>query len=149
VSLYPTVGKFVADKFLLGVTADLGYRNSKREGFYDSSVRQITYGAVPFARYYIAGADKHQLFGQLNAGMVWLNRKLDSSFEPGGSYTTNYGILGLALGYNYFLTPGAALEATAGYNRNGVDGRSNGTFNIRAGLAIFLPSRQAAVVPTE
>lgn len=148
VSLYPTVGKFVADKFLLGVTADLGYSNSKREGFYDSSTRQITYGAVPFARYYVAGADKHRLFGQLNAGLVWLNTKNDGAFGS-GSRTSRYGTAGLAVGYNYFLTPGAALEATAGYNRSGVEGNSNGVFSIRAGLAIFLPSQQAASVPTE
>jgi hypothetical protein len=130
------------------ITADLGYSNSKSNAYYDSSIRSIRYGAVPFARYYIAGADKHQFFGQLNAGLVWFNRKDKGSFGSGSS-TTNYGIVGLALGYNYFLTPGAALEATAGYNRNGVNGNSNGTFDIRAGLAIFLPSRQAATAPSE
>jgi len=149
VSLYPTAGKFVADKFLLGVTANLGYNRSESTGYYDSSVRTIVYGAVPFARYYFAGVDKHRFFGQLNAGLVWLNTKEQGAFGTGGSYTRSYGIVGLALAYNYFLTPGAALEATAGYNRNGVSGQSNGTFNIRAGLAIFLPSRQAATVPTE
>lgn len=150
VSLYPTVGKFVTDKFLLGLTADLGYSRSKRGGYYASSLRLISYGAVPFARYYFAGADKHRFFGQLNAGLVWLTTKSEGSFGTGGTNTSRYGTAGAALGYNYFLTPGVALEATAGYNRNGINTQSfSGTFDIRAGLAIFLPSRQAAVVPAE
>ena len=144
VSLYPTVGKFVADRLLLGLTANLGY-NSSEPGF-DSYARTITYGAVPFARYYFAGMDKHRFFGQLNAGIIWQNRKYKGPFGSGESYTTNYSTVGAALGYNYFLTPGAALEVTAGYNKNRF---YNGTFDIRAGLAIFLPSRQAAVTPSE
>jgi hypothetical protein len=150
VSLYPTAGKFVTDKLLLGLTANLGYNSA--EPSIDTYVRTISYGAVPFARYYFEGTDKHRFFGQLNAGLIWRNSKLKGpyGYGTGKSYTTLYGTGGVALGYNYSLTPGAALEATAGYNRNGSSNQFYiGTLDIRAGFAIFLPTRQAALVPTE
>jgi outer membrane protein len=145
--LNPSAGVFVTDNLLLGSGLQVGYRRTKSNGNSSNYTnRTISYGISPFARYYFSGAATHRFFGQVSGGVARYNqrRESDDYVSPGGVSRDNstYFTYGGALGYNYFLTPGAALEVTAGYNRFGFDERStNGSFNIQAGVAVFLPSK--------
>lgn len=140
---------FVADNFLLGATLPVGYSSYKPGNLSgDYSTRLLQYGISPFARYYIPGTSPHRFFGQLNAGIigqtVWAPNYYDGSRD---NTTNSYLTYGAAIGYNYFLTPGAALEVSAGYSRNdGNLGPAAGALDVRAGFSIFLPSKGTKAV---
>ncbi|UOQ66575.1 outer membrane beta-barrel protein [Hymenobacter volaticus] len=148
-ALLPSAGVFVADNLLVGTGIQLSYlrNNSKPKGATEDNIsRHIQYGLSPSVRYYFAGTNPHRFFGQLSGGIAWSNQyqKYQVNSETISSSTTShYATASAALGYNYFLTPGAALEVTAGYTRNGI-GESDfnyGQVVVSAGFAIFLPSK--------
>ena len=152
VSLFPSVGVFVANNFLLGANLELGYSSIKSgnsSGDYSSHVLQ--YGVSPFARYYLPSTSAHRFFGQVGAGVLGQTAWYPNYYDGERQSSTNFaGSLGVAVGYNYFLTPGAALEVVAGYgynsNRNAF---SSGALNVRAGFSIFLPSKGTAAPVAE
>lgn len=157
VALYPTAGVFVANNVLLGAALGIAHERYKIKnvsGFTGYSAWE--YGLTPFVRLYLPGAGAHRFFGQLQAGVSRYTYR-ENLYRPsiGGPNdvrsTDTYGMAAAALGYNYFLTPGAALEVTAGYTRNFTDtyNVSKGEFNIRAGFSVFLSSKQAASVPAQ
>lgn len=144
-SLTPSAGVFVADNLLLGSSLPLLYnRSNSKNGSGETINRTISYGLAPYVRYYFAGSDAHRFFGQVSGGFSRLNYYYKSTLASptvrrDNNHSFNYGG---ALGYNYFLTPGAALEVIASYNR--VDSntqQSRGSLGISAGFAVFLPSK--------
>ncbi|MBC6699848.1 outer membrane beta-barrel protein [Hymenobacter puniceus] len=160
-SLTPSAGVFVANDFLLGVGLPISYSRGHIEyTFQKSTRRDIAVGLSPFARYYLPGAGAHRFFGQVQGAYARSN----SRYQSEGTYTasggqviitkedqrsrSSYNSFGASLGYNYFLTPGAALEVVASYNRlNYSRYNSSGAFGLSAGFAVFLPSK-GTVVPT-
>lgn len=142
VELFPSAGVFLADNFLLGSSVTLGYQrlSSDNGSFRDYSRRTISYGLAPFARYYFAGTAPHRFFGQASVGIQWSNTKIE--LDNTRKYSTTDKNFAVGLGYNYFLTPGAALEILAGYGRdtNGPNA-TIGYLDVRAGFSVFLPSK--------
>lgn len=139
-ALFPAVGVFVVDNLLAGANLELGYeRRHFSNQFGDARYRRTSFGVTPFLRYYLLRGERHKLFGQASAGYTWARIDNAGYVE---NYTPRYMTAGAAVGYNYFLTPTAALEATAGYTHrdNGPAPATNG-LDIRAGFAIFLPSK--------
>ncbi|MDF7814436.1 outer membrane beta-barrel protein [Hymenobacter sp. YC55] len=146
-TLTPSVGIFVADNLLIGSSLPLIYgRSHEKRGSGETVNRNISYGLVPYVRYYFVGSNAHRFFGQLGGGVSRVNyyyKSENSVMSPtierdNGHYFTYGG----ALGYNYFLTPGAALEVIAGYNRYDSNRQqSNGSLDISAGFSVFLPSK--------
>ncbi|QNH62031.1 outer membrane beta-barrel protein [Hymenobacter sediminicola] len=152
VSLYPSVGVFVANNFLLGANLELGYSSVKSGNLSgDYSTRVLQYGVSPFARYYLPGASAHRFFGQVSAGVLGQTAWYPNYYDGARQSSTNFaGRFGVAVGYNYFLTPGAALEVVAGYGHNSSrNAFSSGALDVRAGFSIFLPSKSTAAAPTE
>ncbi len=151
--IYPRAGIFLIDNLLVGASLQLGYGRSIDERNAERNVnRTLQYGILPFARYYFSGTGTHRFFGQLNTGLTWYNFRFKTeNTAVFNQRSTNRSLVAEAgLGYNYFLTPSAALEVTAGYAR--YDNKlsdSSGSFNLLAGFAVFLPSKQAATVPTQ
>jgi len=139
VTLFPSAGIFLAEDFLLGSSITLGYsRETFDISFQEYSGRTISYGLAPFARYYFAGTNPHRFFGQASAGITHSDTKIEAGYtEKYSSTDKNFAV---GLGYNYFLTPGAALEILAGYGRD-TNGRnaSIGYLDVRAGFSVFLP----------
>ena len=151
-TLFPSAGLFVADNVLLGTDLRLGYAQITSKyprGSY--AYRTVSYGLAPFARFYVPSTSRHRFFGQLSVGATWtdMRTKLEGANVGVGPATRyqhdNYQTAGLALGYNYFLSPHAALEVTAGYalRRYNNPVRTTGAFDIRAGFSIFLPSKKS------
>lgn len=141
VTLFPSAGVFLADDFLLGSSVTLGYNRVSSDNFLPKYVgRTISYGLAPFARYYFAGTTPHRFFGQASVGIEWSNTKVETIYTEKNSRTDKNFAVGL--GYNYFLTPNAALEILAGYGRdtNGVN-PAIGYLDVRAGFSVFLPSK--------
>ena len=148
VALLPSAGVFVTDNLLVGTGIQLGYQRAsfKSSATEDNISRSIPYGLSPVVRYYFAGTSPHRFFGQLSGGITWNNQyvKYEVNSEPvSGSTTSHNATASAALGYNYFLTPGAALEVTAGYYRNGIgkSGFNYGQVAVSAGFSVFLPSK--------
>lgn len=165
VSLFPSAGVFVADNFLIGTSLPLSYGSQhNKTTTQDYTFRSIDFGLSPFARYYLPGTAKHRFFGQLQVGVTNSSYRLDDEgfyTGSGGQLITyqnkqrrnnTYGSYGASLGYNYFLTPSAALELIASYNRygqgtsdaSGPFSNSSGNFGIAAGFTVFLPSKGTA-----
>lgn len=158
VTLTPLAGVFVADNFLLGAGLPISYSRGHFETpFQKSTRRDIAIGLSPFARYYLPGTSAHRFFGQVQGAYARSN----SRYQSDGTYTasggqvviikedqrsrSSYHSFGASLGYNYFLTPGAALEVVASYNRsNYSQSNSTGAFGLSAGFAVFLPSKGTA-----
>ncbi len=150
-ALAPTAGLFLTDKLLVGSEVQIGYRmlrsRSRNSGVSDYRSRVFDYGIAPVARYYFYGSGSHRLFGQLSAGMFWVNTRSNDNLYGSTSTgrTQRYTKAGMALGYNYLLTPGAALEITAGYSHtSSLYAFNTGFVDVRAGFAVFLPSKSAA-----
>ncbi|WP_188557870.1 outer membrane beta-barrel protein [Hymenobacter glacieicola] len=151
VNVYPTAGIFLADNLLLGTGVQVGYERLS----FDNSTQKYrghttTLGLLPFVRYYLPGTGSHRFFGQAQGGVVWTSSRVTIDYNTGEDderkAKSHDSAFGAALGYNYFLTPGAALEITAGYRRdtNGPE-RTIGLLDIRAGLAVFLRGKQATI----
>lgn len=146
-TLFPSAGVFVTDNLLVGTGLQLGYQRSKSHNINGDNIsRNIQYGLSPFVRYYLAGTSPHRFFGQLSGGIAWGNNYTKyqvNSQTLSGSTTSHYITASAGLGYNYFLTPGAALEVMAAYYRNGI-GVSNfnyGEAAVSVGFTVFLPSK--------
>ena len=152
VSLFPSVGVFVANNFLLGANLELGYSSIKPgNSSGDYSTRILQYGVSPFVRYYLPSTSVHRFFGQVSAGVLgqtaWYPNYYDGERQSSTNFASRYGV---AVGYNYFLTPGAALEVVAGYGHNtNRNAFSAGALSVQAGFSIFLPSKATATAPTE
>ncbi|WP_375435862.1 hypothetical protein [uncultured Hymenobacter sp.] len=156
-ALVPTGGLFLTNRLLLGSEVQLGYSLLRFRNRNSSALnyrrRVFSYGFAPVARYYFNSTGPHRFFGQLSAGVFWLNSRNNDSIlgsYDGRSQTQNYAKAGITLGYNYFVTPGAALEVTAGYSHtSSLAAFNTGFLDVRAGFAVFLPSKQAATVPAQ
>jgi hypothetical protein len=145
-ALHPAVGVFVADNILVGGNLTLGYDLLSFD-IAKYRRRTIEYEVNPFGRAYLPSTSAHRFFGQLSAGVTWADTRIKNrlAYREPNIYDGNrrYTTAGLALGYNYFLTPGAALELTTGYNRIKPRGSSSsyGELDVRVGFSVFLPSK--------
>jgi hypothetical protein len=157
-TLTPSAGVFIADNLLLGTSLPLSYnRSNDKIGSGETINRNIGYGLAPYIRYYFAGTDAHRFFVQAGGGISRFNYYYKSEGTVASPVVMrqngtgfNYGGV---LGYNYFLTPGAALEVMAGYNRydsfNSNRQQSTGSLSVTAGFAIFLPSKLSTTSPAQ
>ena len=98
--LAPTVGKFVADNLVAGVSASVRLDGGNPDHFGSN-----LYAAGPFARYYrFVGGDKFALFGQGSVGYARTN--------PAGADGVNQGYLSVTPGLAFFPIPHFGVEAS-------------------------------------
>ena len=133
VSLFPRVGYFINNNFVLGATVNLRYQSNRSTSYRDNGVksndgitRNGSIGLSPFVRYYFTQNSKNRLYGQLGGGIdidIIGNSKGTSYWDNGDTYSTNKStsegnnISGEALiGFNHFLTDNVALNLSVGYN---------------------------------
>jgi hypothetical protein len=139
-NLYPRVGFFVSDKFVVGAEVDI-YTGSSKYNYFnatgakssDSKSSSTTLGVLPFVRYYFAASKngKSFFYGQAGGGIhidVANNNESRGYSSSTGlpTYTskTNYikkysTVSGNAsLGWNHFLSDNVALNFNLGYRYN-------------------------------
>ncbi|WP_165822202.1 outer membrane beta-barrel protein [Hymenobacter edaphi] len=146
-ALHPTAAYFLADNLALGAGLNLSYGRQRSNGA--QYYREFGYGLAPFVRYYLPGSSRHRVFGEVGADVGRTHyRGLDYRpvIGPGtwDYYTRSAGTFGYhgTLGYNFFLTPNAALEASAGYYRVAHDPIFNPrhVVDVRLGFSVLLPA---------
>lgn len=133
VSLFPRVGYFINDNFLLGTTVNFRYQSNRYTSYSDNSIksgdgvaRNGSLGLSPFVRYYFTQNPKNRLYGQLGGGIdiaIIGNNESTSYRDNGDKFGTNkttsegQNISGEALfGLNHFFTNNVALNLSIGYN---------------------------------
>jgi len=144
-SLYltPSAGKFLSEKFAIGIELDLSLSRNKTDFLTETISKSSSFGGSPFLRFYAIKWNKLSLYGQGNIGLEFSRSRINSggttingpkstttyvNIYPGISYDisdklslqTSLNIL--SLGYNYSITKGDSSKTTAS------------SFNIGAGL---------------
>jgi hypothetical protein len=136
-NLYPRVGLFISDKFVVGAELDI-YTNSSKYNYFnttgvktsDSKSSNTSLGLLPFVRYYFAASKngKSFFYGQAGGG---INMEIANNYES-KSYSGSTGILtstfkydytkkyttlsgNASLGWNHFLSDNVALNFNLGY----------------------------------
>lgn len=170
-TIYPSVGWFVKDNFVVGGNLSFNISNSKSDSSNDSntttSETKSSYPSLyigPFARYYFGNSSEGKPFVHVNAQYGLGKGKSESSSSSGSSSETNSHYktdwnAGLAVGYEYFLSEYIGVYATLGiqYSQNitiyeyepstgsGYDYTSDySRFNVplNIGLQIHLPEKK-------
>ena len=134
-SIYPTAGYFITDKFVVGASLNIGfsnykydYSNSLGQKTTDSKSSDFSLGLDPFVRYYFPGKEKLRFYGQIQGGVdteLSYNSESTSYNTSTGvadfKYKTNYLTkpktvsVGALFGLNYFLSENVALNTSLGY----------------------------------
>jgi|GEM_PF-6125286 len=135
-SLYPTVGIFLTERFVLGAELDILYSSSKSTSFDKNDIKSsksnsssLSLGLLPFGRYYFwkSGDEKSMFYAQLGGGIYGnITRKNEyTAFNTSGeeSYKTKYdypkkynSLSGnVMVGWNRFLTENIAFNVNLGY----------------------------------
>jgi opacity protein-like surface antigen len=142
-ALSPLVGKFLSEKFAVGVELDLSLSGSKTSTNTETETKSSSIGVSPFLRYYAIKWNKLSLFGQGNIGVELSN----SSLKTGG--VTNDGPKGTRLylsiypGLAYDITEKLSLQTSLnilsfGYtyftSKEGTSKNNSSSFNLGAGL---------------
>jgi opacity protein-like surface antigen len=142
-ALSPIVGKFLSEKFAVGVELDLSLSGSKTGVNTETITKSSSFGVSPFLRYYAIKWNKLSLFGQGNIGVEFSN----SSVKTGGF--TNDGpkdtrlYLSIYPGLAYDITDNLSLQTSLnilsfGYNyftsKEGTSKNNSSSFNVGAGL---------------
>jgi len=134
--LYPRLGYFVADNFVVGADMNIYFYSSKSNYFNNTGVKtsdnkssSTQLGLSPFARYYFGGGKdgKSKFYGQISAGVsIYLSNKYDlKNYNASGNITSTFKydypkkyntFNGSALlGWNKMLTDHVALNLNLGY----------------------------------
>ncbi len=133
ISLYPRIGYFINDNFVIGTTLNISYQMNKYKSYGDNGVKSYdaTYtgssiGLSPFLRYYFTKNSKNRLYGQIGGGMnvdIFSNSEATTFYDTGdisGTYKSpskGQVISGEALiGFNHFFTDNIAFNSAIGYN---------------------------------
>ncbi|MFD1467536.1 hypothetical protein ACFQ48_04805 [Hymenobacter caeli] len=123
--LSPTVGKFVADNLVVGVSASLRLDGGNSDYFGGNS-----FAVGPFARYYrFVGGDKFALFGQGSVGYARTN--------PGVFDGVNQGYLSVTPGLAFFPVPRFGVEASLRGLSYATDFNNVSTFDLGFSLSNF------------
>lgn len=122
----PNIGYFFGNKLALGLN---GFIN----GTINNNLKSSNDMLSPYARYYFGVKENAALFTQLNAGVLYSNRKyLDSHTKSVDPY------LGLGVGHTYFINKHIGLE-TQLYADNAF-GKLNLGFKV--GLQFYLGKKK-------
>lgn len=145
--LSPIVGKFLSEKFAVGVALDLSLSGNKTGVNTETITKSSSVGVSPFLRYYAIKWNKLSLFGQGNIGVELSN----SSVKTGG--VTNDGpkdtrlYLSIYPGLAYDITDKLSLQTSLnilsfGYNyitsKEGTSKINSSSFNVGAGLGSII-----------
>ena len=129
-SIYPSIGYYLQDGFVLGAYLSLGYYGAKSDSSYNyntstsiSKYKQLYISVGPFVRFYLG-----QEGGK---GRPYVHASVQTSLSPlysgdyipssGTGYTykyTNYNTIsaGLQIGYEHYLNPTLGLQYYVGYS---------------------------------
>ncbi|MGD0756357.1 MAG: hypothetical protein ABR927_15000 [Bacteroidales bacterium] len=143
-SLSPNLGKFLSEKFAIGVALDISLTGNTSGVNPETISKSSSIGGSLFLRYYAIKWNKLSVFGQGNVGLAFSN----SSIKSGGSTTNGPKPTRLYLsvypGLSYDINDKLSLQTTLnilsfGYTyvttRAGTYTENTSSFNIGAGLS--------------
>ena len=143
-SVTPSVGKFFADNWALGVAAPVSYHY---QGYKEDDRRRhgILLGLSPWLRYYIPSESRHRFFAEAQTGVLAdINWGRQPMYDPlGNGRTEKYSgtdfiyLASLGAGYTYFLTPNIRLEGQLNYGI-GITNITSGALSLSIGLRAYL-----------
>ncbi len=133
INVNPSAAYFVKDNIALGAAVGLGLNA------YDGG-SSVNYSITPMIRYYFpeGATPTGRWFGEGVAGIGGSHTKNNDNDEPVSV------VLGIAGGYNHFITRSVALEAKLGYtySKADIDAKSGiSGLGVSVGFQIFLPGR--------
>ncbi len=132
--LNPTVGYFVGNNLVVGLSLAVGYQHFQSKAYAgtgkissDYQSASTSLGAAPIIRYYFAGKKQLRWYGQVKAAYntsisnknetYYYNTAGDKYMKQLTDYPNNlhgFSAHGL-LGFNYFLSAAIALNSSVGY----------------------------------
>lgn len=138
--LSPSMGYFIADNFVLGLSLPVRFYSSKEE---DYTVSQTSFGFGPFARFYF-GTSNIKPFLQANVGYVTNSYKIENSFDNENG-SSNGILFGFGGGVAFFIKESIAINASISYTGASLKDGDNsdyksttGEFGIGLGFALHL-----------
>jgi hypothetical protein len=126
--LSPSVGYFISDNFVMGLSIPLKFYHSKKgSDTYD----QTSFGIAPFTRFYF-GTSNIKPFLHAEVGYVTSSYKATASY---GSYDgSSSGILfGFGGGIAFFIKENIALNAILSYNGASLTDGDNSDYKVTTG----------------
>ena len=143
-NLSPIVGKFLSDKFAIGVALDMSLSGNTSGVNPETTSKSSILGGSLFLRYYAIKWDKFSVFGQGNIGLAFANSstKVNGSTTDGPKTTELY--LSVYPGLSYDINDKLSLQTSLnilslGYNytttKIGTNTGNSSSFNIGAGLS--------------
>ena len=143
-TLSPIMGKFLSEKFAVGVELDLSLSGSKAVANTETIHKSSSVGVSPFLRYYAIKWDKFSIFGQANLGVTFTgsSTKTDGTTTDGPKSTRLY--LSIYPGLSYDISEKLSLQTSLnilsfGYNykttKVGTTKDINSSFIFGAGLS--------------
>jgi hypothetical protein len=136
--LSPNAGKFLSEKFAVGVALDISFSGNKTGVSNETISRTSSFGISPFLRYYAIKWNKFSVFGQGKIGLDFSNTSVKTggvttdgpkstrlylSIYPGLSYdifdklSLELSLNILNFGYSYINTKdGSFKDRTSGFN---------------------------------
>ncbi|MDJ1501129.1 outer membrane beta-barrel protein [Xanthocytophaga agilis] len=136
IALSPTVGYFVIDNLVVGLTPSIGYTSSKAV-IPGDTYKTTTLGIGPFARYYFGSGSVKPL---VHADYSYLHMKNRNNIS-GNEWqsTSSYSNVKLGAGVAYFINNYVSVDGIVSYNRIFLgSGNDVGSVKISFGFQIFL-----------
>ena len=141
------MGKFLSEKFAVGVELDLSLSGSKAVANTETIHKSSSVGVSPFLRYYAIKWNKLSLFGQGNIGVEFSNSsvKTDGVTNDGPKETRLY--FSVYPGLAYDITDKLSLQTSLnilsiGYtyftSKEGDSKNNSSYFNVGAGLGTIV-----------
>lgn len=142
-TLSPFVGKFLSEKFAIGIKLDLSLSGSKTGVNTETINKSSSIGASPFLRYYAIKWNKLSLYGQGNIGVEFSNSSVKTGGVTNDEPKDTRLYLSIYPGLAYDITNKLSLQTSLnilsfGYNystsKNGTSKSNSSSFNVGAGL---------------
>jgi outer membrane protein len=110
--LSPNAGKFISEKFAIGIELNISLSGSKSGTVTEIKSKSSSIGVSPFLRYYAIKWNKFSVYGQGNVGLNFSK----SSTETGGRTTdgpkTTLSYLNISPGLSYDISEKISLETS-------------------------------------
>lgn len=115
IGLFPSLGKFLSEKFAIGLALDISFSGSKRDVNPEIITKTSSIGISPFVRYYAKRWNKFSVYGQGKTGLTFSdsNVKYGGITNDGPKQTRIY--LNISPGLAYDISEKLSLETSLNF----------------------------------
>lgn len=135
INFYPSIGKYITDKAVIGIEPGIGFYSSKSDGSNTASSATNTskssypyFSIGPFGRFYFGSlSEKGMPFAQVNFGInFYPGYESEYSSSGGTAYTQKYSnyrpwSAGVRVGYEHFFNSAVGIQYYIGYSHSSTD----------------------------